>query len=114
MSEPNTWAKATVKNDWGSTISRVELHHRYDHDHFDDNAWTSIAPGATGGSFDIGYWTGFLRTGYSSGSRLMAGAGAARATSIASHRDDAGGTVVCRVYKDVRERPLLDSIGPAP
>ena len=64
MSDPNTWAKATVVNDWGGQITNVYLDHRYDEDHFDKGHWNFIDNGRQGEpTFDVGYWTGFLRTG---------------------------------------------------
>jgi hypothetical protein len=64
MSDPNTWASATVVNEWGSQITDVYLDHRYDEDHFDKGHWNFIDNGKQGDpSFAVGYWTGFLRTG---------------------------------------------------
>ena len=54
MSTPNTWAKATVRNDWGGAISNVQLKHRYDNDHFDEKSWEFIADQSQGDSFDVG------------------------------------------------------------
>jgi hypothetical protein len=63
MSDPNTWAKATVQNNWGSQITNVFLYHRYDEDHFDQGHWDNIDNGSEGSSFNVGYWTGLWRTG---------------------------------------------------
>jgi hypothetical protein len=104
MSSPNTWAAATVKNDWGSDIANVELHHRYDHDHYDDKAWASLTPGESGEPFAVGYWTGFGRTGYDYW-LVRFEADGQRWTCKGNFYcfltdEDAGGTVYCRVYKD--------------
>jgi hypothetical protein len=64
MSDPNTWAKATVKNSWGSEISKIVLHHRYDEDHFDNGSWEFLNDGETASPpVSVGYWTGFMRAG---------------------------------------------------
>lgn len=63
MSNPNSWATATVKNDWGSPISMVTLKHRYDTDHYDKKSWERLDNGETGESFGVGFWTGAFRTG---------------------------------------------------
>ena len=102
--QPNTWAKAAVKNDWGSEISNVELHHRYDNDHKDDGSWDSIENGQTGETFDVGYWTGFLRTGYDYWLVKFEADGKSWTCKDNFYcfltGDDQGGTIVCRVYKD--------------
>lgn len=60
---PNTWASAAVKNDFGTRIYNVEVKHRYDDDHFDQDRWSTIGNGEQGSDFKVGYWTGFGRTG---------------------------------------------------
>lgn len=63
MSTPNTWAKAAVKNDFGTEIHNVTLKHRYDNDHYDKGSWDAIPSGEESSAISVGYWTGFLRTG---------------------------------------------------
>ena len=64
MSGPNTWAKAVVKNETGTMIFNVTLKHRYDTDHYDQGRWGTIANGRESSAIEVGYWTGFGRTGY--------------------------------------------------
>jgi Up-Regulated in long-lived daf-2 len=64
MSDPNTHATAAVKNSWGSGITEVMLHHRYDEDHFDNGSWNFINNGDSGSPpLSVGYNTGTFRTG---------------------------------------------------
>lgn len=62
--DPNTWAKAVVKNNWGSDIKVVSFQHRYDRDHYDSRQWDIIPNGTKTEPVKVGYWTGFGRTGY--------------------------------------------------
>jgi hypothetical protein len=63
-SEPNTWAYASVQNDWGKPIDAVYLWHRYDTDHYDAGNWVGLGKGEDSPSIRVGYWTGLFRTGY--------------------------------------------------
>jgi hypothetical protein len=103
MDTPNSWAKATVKNDWGSVISNVELHHRYDTKHFDDKSWASLSDREQGDTFNVGYWTGFGRTGYDYWLIKFEADGKIWTCKDNFYcfltDDDIGGTVICRVYK---------------
>ncbi len=64
MSEPNTWAMATVKNNWGTVIKNVKLKHRYEQDYIHEQKWPVMNHGQSGVSFRVEYETGFLSTGY--------------------------------------------------
>jgi glycerophosphoryl diester phosphodiesterase len=102
---PNTWAMATVKNDWGSRISNVTLNHRYDNDHYDVGSWSSLAQGETARpTFKVGYWTGFGRTGYDYWLPQFEADGkiwTCKENFYCFLTDaDKNKTVVCRVYKD--------------
>ena len=61
--DPNTWASVAVKNDFGTMIFNVKVNHRYDFDHIDLQSWDYIEKGTSSTLFDVGYWTGPLRTG---------------------------------------------------
>jgi hypothetical protein len=104
MSAPNSWAKATVKNDWGSTISIVKLNHRYDNDHYDAKSWPSIDNGKSGDTFDVGFWTGFGRTGKDYWLISFEVDGKIWTCKDNFYcfltSDDKNGSVTCRVYKD--------------
>ncbi|MGD1852608.1 MAG: hypothetical protein ACFB2W_00015 [Leptolyngbyaceae cyanobacterium] len=63
MSDPNSWSPIQVKNEWGGTITNVQVHHRYDDDHYDKHTWPSLTNNETGSGMQAGYWTGFGRTG---------------------------------------------------
>jgi hypothetical protein len=104
VSKPNTWATATVRNDWGEEITKVQLNHRYDNDHFDAKSWASIDNGASGESFKVGYWTGFGRTGkdywlinFEAGGKLW---NCKDNFYCFLKGDDKNKEVVCRVYQD--------------
>lgn len=58
--QPEHWAKATVKNEWGSTITNVHLHHRFEYEHFDGRSWKQIKNDTTAPGFAVGYWTGWF------------------------------------------------------
>lgn len=104
MSDPNTWATATVENGMGSQISRVELRHRYDTDHYDHGKWPVIDNGAKGEPvFSVGYWTGAFRTGYDYWWITFEEGGNTWVCKENFYcylkEADAGGTVICKVYK---------------
>lgn len=63
MSTPNSWCPVEVVNNTGVDITAVTLKHRYDNDHCDKKTWSQIRSGATAGGLEVGFWTGFLRTG---------------------------------------------------
>jgi len=104
MSSPNSWAKATVQNEWGMTISIVNLKHRYDKDHYDENSWTSIENGQSGEPFDVGFWTGFGRTGRDYWKISFEADGKIWTCKdnfyCSLKENDKNGLVKCRVYKD--------------
>ena len=104
MDEPNTWAKATVRNEWGSTIRNVRLHHRYEHAHEEEKSWASLEDAEEGDAFDVGYWTGFLSTGYDYWFISFEADGKLWTCKDNFYcfltGDDAGQTVVCRVYRE--------------
>lgn len=104
MSKPNTWTKATVKNDWGSSITNVQLSHRYDTDHYDIHSWDLIDNQKSGSIFKVGYWTGTARTGvdywlisFEADEKTWTCKGSFYCYLT---DDDKSGTVECRVYKD--------------
>lgn len=104
MSAPNSWAKATVKNDWGSEIFHVELNHRYHHDHYDVKTWESISNGSNGDHFDVCFSTGFGRAGKDYWLISFEAEGKIWTCKDDFYcfltKDDKGSTVTCRVYKD--------------
>ncbi|MBS0639509.1 MAG: hypothetical protein JSS43_06530 [Proteobacteria bacterium] len=116
MKTPNSWANATVLNDWGSSITNVRLYHRYDTDHFDENAWPILHPNEAGAPFRVGYWTGLLRTGLDYWKiEFVAGGHAFTCKDDfycflkAKDRDQ---LVTCRVYRDGLH-PKMDVVCPA-
>jgi hypothetical protein len=110
LSTPNSSAKAIVKNDWGSMISKVELTHRYDHDHFDVKTWESISNGFSGDPFDIYFWTRSDRTGKDYWVISFEAEGKIWTCkdnfSCILKNNDKGGTVTCRVYKESNKGKL--------
>lgn len=64
MSNPNSWLSVEVINQTGADITNVNLKHRYDTDHYDEKTWADIKNEARAGGLQVGFWTGFGRTGY--------------------------------------------------
>lgn len=56
-------AFANIKNNTGITLKNVSFHHQYSDDPDQGISWPSVAPGATTSSLQVGYNTGFIRTG---------------------------------------------------
>jgi hypothetical protein len=105
--DPNTWAKAVVRNDWGGRIANVQFRHRYDNDHMDHGEWRWLDNGASSEAIDVGYWTGFGRTGYDYW-WVQFEAGCFTFTCKDDFycfltRDDEGQMVRCRVYIDGKD-----------
>lgn len=63
MSTPNSWCPVEVANLIELDITSVHLSHRYDNDHHDERTWPTIAAGGVSDTLNVGFWTGFGRTG---------------------------------------------------
>ncbi|HFE2915044.1 TPA: hypothetical protein ACF3A8_005392 [Klebsiella pneumoniae] len=101
--QPNSWAKAVIHNRLGSDITNVELNHRYDNDHYDEQCWDYLESGGESSTMDVGFWTGFGRTGYDYWLIAFESEGLLWTCKDNFYcfltKDDVGGTVTLRLYK---------------
>lgn len=59
----NSHAYANIKNNTPLTLKSVSLFHQYSDDPDQGKTWSNVAPGVTTDSFEVGFNTGFIRTG---------------------------------------------------
>jgi hypothetical protein len=102
---PNSHAQVQVKNCFGKPITNIKLSHRYDHDHYDSPLKVDIlAHGKSSDFAQVGFWTGFLRTGKDYWHVVFDCNG--REYSCKDNfycfltKDDKNGKVICELHKD--------------
>lgn len=104
MSEPNSWATAYVRNNWGEEISNITLKHRYDNDHYDSKFWDYISSASQSDGLPVGFWTGFGRTGKDYWHISFEADGVIWTCKENFYcflrAKDINGDVICRLYKD--------------
>lgn len=101
---PNSRANVQVQNDWGQEITQVELNHRYDNTHYDEGHWDKIGNGESSSAFEVGFWTGFGRTGRDYWLIAFEANGILWTCKDNFYcfltADDVNGNVICRLYQD--------------
>ena len=102
---PNSHATVHIRNCTGQSITNVKLSHRYDNDYYDDPLRVDfLDTGASSSSVPIGFWTGFLRTGYDYWHVVFECNGRKYSCKTNFYcfltEDDLGGDVTCELYKD--------------
>jgi hypothetical protein len=116
MSKPNSWAKVAVKNDWGGKITNIQLNHRYSNDHFDSHHWKYLDADTISSLYNVGFWTGFGRTGKDYWMIKFEADGKIRTCKDNFYcfltSDDKDKKTTCRVYKD-GEKSKMEIICPA-